>query len=287
MPNTSVRAAAEGMPDYPRNPHRFAFVRKVLMFWHARAGREPVVSNSVPESFMNQHVDRRALLTSSAIASAAMAAASQEARAGGTSAFSVSPELEALIEAKRAAYAAFNEVLDSNYEIEEAYFGQHKKELFVDLSIGGAQSFHPDFERDFLHQDVRADIVRRYDEQRRKLAVIEKLDSAVAAQAMAALRAGQAKDLRTFRQVLRDEIGRRKAFGLWQAKEAEDEASTADLDTFTALCAYRCINFAELTRKAEVIAHYTGPKFTEIQADDFNVFLGSMMADTSEEGGAA
>ncbi|WP_292489295.1 hypothetical protein [Mesorhizobium sp.] len=31
MPNTTVRAAAEGMPNYPRNPHRFSFVRKLLM----------------------------------------------------------------------------------------------------------------------------------------------------------------------------------------------------------------------------------------------------------------
>ncbi|TJV39451.1 MAG: hypothetical protein E5Y02_25475 [Mesorhizobium sp.] len=68
MPNNSVRAAAEGMPDYPRNPHLFAFVRKVLMFWHARAGREPIVSNFVPESFMNQHVTRRNVFATTASA---------------------------------------------------------------------------------------------------------------------------------------------------------------------------------------------------------------------------
>ncbi|RWK12164.1 hypothetical protein [Mesorhizobium sp.] len=76
MSDTNVQAAAEGMSDYPRNPQRFtpvrAFFRKVLMPWHARAENKP--EPIVQESFMNQHVDRRALLASSAAATAAFAA---------------------------------------------------------------------------------------------------------------------------------------------------------------------------------------------------------------------
>jgi hypothetical protein len=31
MPKTPVRAAAEGMPNYPRNPQRLGFFRELLM----------------------------------------------------------------------------------------------------------------------------------------------------------------------------------------------------------------------------------------------------------------
>jgi hypothetical protein len=71
MPNTSVRAAAEGMPNYPRNPHRFALVRKLLMRWSSRAENAPVIQSSVQESFMNQHVDRRQLVAGTAFAAMA------------------------------------------------------------------------------------------------------------------------------------------------------------------------------------------------------------------------
>jgi hypothetical protein len=223
-------------------------------------------------------LSRRGLLAGAA-ATAAMAATVKSAPAS-----EISPELERLIAAKRKAHGAFDDALEAYYEIETAYFKAHRKELFVDLSIGGAQSFHPDFDRDYFHHDVRNDIIKRYEDHIRKLTGLEKIHPVLAAEAADALNSALIKDLRTFRQVLRDEIGRRKAFGFWQVEEAKEKASRADLDAFTDLCAYRCTNFAELARKAEVIAHYTGPRFAEIQADDFRVLLASMM---DEEGGAA
>ncbi|RVD31407.1 hypothetical protein [Mesorhizobium sp. M4B.F.Ca.ET.017.02.2.1] len=241
MPNTSVRAAAEGMPT----------------------------------------INRRAAIT----AAAAMLAAASTVKAA--PAAEISPELEKLIAAKDKACAAFDEALEASYEVEVAYFKAHRKELFVDLSIGGAQSFHPDFDRDFFHHDVRNDIIKRYEDQTRKLVGLEKINPAIAASAADALNSALIKDLRTFRQVLRDEIGRRRAFGYWQAEEAREEASQADLDAFTDLCAYRCANFAELARKAEVLAHYTGSRFAEIQAEDFQILLTSMMPVTAGEGGAS
>ncbi|RWX70523.1 hypothetical protein EN780_03110 [Mesorhizobium sp. M4B.F.Ca.ET.089.01.1.1] len=98
MSNTNAQTAAEGMSDYPRNPQRFthvrAFFRKVLMPWHARAESqtEPIVQ----ESFMNQHVDRRTLLTSSAAATAAFAAVvnARETHAGPTPSPSVANAVE-------------------------------------------------------------------------------------------------------------------------------------------------------------------------------------------------
>ncbi|RWB27529.1 hypothetical protein [Mesorhizobium sp.] len=72
MPNITVRAAAEGMPNYPRNPHRLAFVRKLLMRWSSRVENAPVFQSSVQESFMNQHVSP-AFVETAAYASAAAA----------------------------------------------------------------------------------------------------------------------------------------------------------------------------------------------------------------------
>ncbi|TGR84251.1 hypothetical protein EN866_33445 [Mesorhizobium sp. M2D.F.Ca.ET.223.01.1.1] len=217
-----------------------------------------------------------------AVATAALAATVKPAPAS-----EVSPELERLITAKRVAYAAFDGALERYYETEQAYFASHRKELFVDLSIGGAQSFHPDFDRDLHHHDVRNDIIKRYEDHIRKLTGLEKVHPVLAKEAADALNSALIKDLRTFRQVLRDEIGRRKAFGLWQAEKDKDAASTADLDAFTAICAYRCTTFADIERKAEVLAHYTGPRFSEIQAEDFQVLLASMLSVDVAEGGAA
>ncbi|MER9018892.1 hypothetical protein [Mesorhizobium sp. M0898] len=73
MPNTTVRAAGEGMPIYPRNPHFLGFVRKLLLSWSSRAENASVIQSSVQESFMNQHVSRRAFVETAAYASTAMA----------------------------------------------------------------------------------------------------------------------------------------------------------------------------------------------------------------------
>jgi hypothetical protein len=223
-------------------------------------------------------VSRRGVLCGLAAATA-LAATAKPAPTAETS-----PELERLIAAKRKADTHFNDVLTEVAKIEDAYFDAHKKELFVDLSIGGAQSFHVN---GFFHpisdyQSVRADIIKRYEDQHRKLASIAKIAPSVAAEAADALHKAETRDMRTLRQVIRDEIERRKAFGFWQAKEAEDEASQADLDAFTAICAFRCTTVADFARKAEIIAHET--RATEIQSGDFQILLASMM---DEEGGAA
>ncbi|TIO90455.1 MAG: hypothetical protein E5X98_03715, partial [Mesorhizobium sp.] len=74
------------MSNYPRNPQSNGFIRKLLMRWSSPAKYARVTEEFVQESFMNQHVDRRALLASSAAATAALAAvvSAQEAQAGET-----------------------------------------------------------------------------------------------------------------------------------------------------------------------------------------------------------
>ncbi|RWE07662.1 MAG: hypothetical protein EOS23_26430 [Mesorhizobium sp.] len=83
MPNTSVRATAEGLPDSPRNPHRFACLRQRLTAWNSGAGSNPTTqkSVSVEDSFMNRHVSRRTLMTTGLAAGAAFAAVATDDRA--------------------------------------------------------------------------------------------------------------------------------------------------------------------------------------------------------------
>lgn len=294
MPNKPVRAAAEGMSDYPRNPHRFAFVRKMLMFWHARAGREPVVSNSVPESFMNQHVDSRALLTSSAIATAAIFGASQEASAGGTSAACVSRELEGLIEAKHAAYARFEEAIDRATLLEDEHLPKGK-ELFVPLSIGGGQSHslhYSTLER--VEESLRDDIKRRYAEQQQKLTALAKVAPDLGKQASAALRKGEQTDLRTLKRLIKEERARRSAVGLEQALEERDAASDAERSSINAVCSYRCASMEEHRIKAEFLMEFCTGKYGDLQAEDIDALLWSFLpaealdvAVKASEGGAA
>lgn len=248
MPNTPVRAAAEGMPN----------------------------------------VNRRRLLnlTGAGLALAATAMATKPSAAAATSA-----ELEGLIAAKHKAVDDFEDALTATSKLEEAYFQVAQKELFVPLSIGGAQSFNVQsffahFDIAEHYQDVRKDIGRRYQEQHHKLAALTKVAPTTAVEAATALQKAEAHDLRTLRQVLREEVSRRKAAGLWQAKEIEEAASDADMDAFTAICAYRCTTLADVARKAEALAHFLRGSCCEIQDEDLRVLLSSMMP-ADDEGGAS
>lgn len=275
MPNNPVRAAAEGMPDCPRNPHRFSFVRKLLMSWHARAENIPVTETSVQETIMNQHVDRRALLTSSAIATAAIASASQEARAGGDP--GVSRELEGLIAAKHAAYARFIAAIDLVTDLESAHLSK-SAELFVPLSIGGGQSRTLRYgDLDDVEADLREEIKRRYAEQRPKLAALAKVAPDLGDQATAVLRKAEQTDLRTLKRLIKEERARRSAVGLEQAIKERDEASDAERYALNAVCAYRCANMEEHRVKAEFLKDFATGKYGDLQPEDVDALLWSFL----------
>lgn len=69
MTNTAVRAAAEVLPDDPRYPQRFSFLRQKPVSSPARRAEQPAATHE--DKFMNQHVNRRALISASAAISAA------------------------------------------------------------------------------------------------------------------------------------------------------------------------------------------------------------------------
>ncbi|WP_155922488.1 hypothetical protein [Mesorhizobium sp. L103C131B0] len=90
MSHVAVRAPAEDLPCYPRNPQRFGFVRELLMRWSSRADRPSSDQPFVQESFMNQHVNRRHLVTTTA------ALAASAASIGGGSVAVAAPMVEGL-----------------------------------------------------------------------------------------------------------------------------------------------------------------------------------------------
>lgn len=56
-----------------------------------------------------------------------------------------------------------------------------------------------------------------------------------------------------------------------------DEASNADIDALTAVCAYRCTSLEECRIKAEYLLSVTGGRFTELLQHDSEALLWSFL----------
>ncbi|MER8745861.1 hypothetical protein NKH54_22660 [Mesorhizobium sp. M1004] len=228
---------------------------------------------------MNQHVDRRALLSSSAVATAALAVAgaNQGAGAGGTQASGVSPELQGLIEAKHAAYARFIAAIDVATELEDAYLPK-TAELFIPLSIGGGQSRTLRYgDLDEVEADLRDEIKRRYAEQQQKLAALAKVAPDLGKQSTTALRKAEQTDLRTLKRLIKEERARRSAVGLEQAINERNEACDAERYSLNAVCAYRCTTMEEHRVKSQFLMEFATGKYGDLQSEDIDALLWSFL----------
>ncbi|RUZ76928.1 hypothetical protein EN943_15580 [Mesorhizobium sp. M7A.F.Ca.US.006.01.1.1] len=226
---------------------------------------------------MNQHVNRRAILSSSAIATAAITVAGQEARAGDASAPGVSRELEGLIEAKHAAYARFIAAIDVATDLEDAYLPK-TAELYVPLSIGGGQSRSLRYsELESVGADLSDDIKRRYAEQQQKLATLAKVAPDLGKQSTAALRKAEQADLRTLKRLIKEERARRSAVGLEQAINERNEASDAERYALNAVCSYRCTSMEEHRVRAEFLMEFATGKYGDLQTEDIDALLWSFL----------
>ena len=212
-------------------------------------------------------VDRRtAMLGGIALATAAVVPATADAGTG---------ELLALIDAKKAAYAAFLAAIDREQEAEHGYFARCKREILVPLSIGGAQSLY--IKSDDYADHCREEIGKRYAEAEHRLDGLKHASPETAAKAREELRKAHAADLRGLRRIVREEQARRKDFGLEQAKAAWSDANDADRDALTAICGHRCRSFEELRIKAEFLLESTGGRFEELQPDEVEALLRSFL----------
>lgn len=238
MPNTPVRAAAEGMPTLNR---------------------------------------RTALAVTSAGLVSAITVLSSPAKAKPANAPSVSDELLALIEAKHAQYARFIAAIDRATELEDAYLPK-TAELYVPLSIGGGQSRSLRFsELKRVEADLRDDIKRRYREQEQKLGSLGKIAPDLAKQSTAALRKAEQTDLRTLKRLVKEERARRLAAGLEQAIEERNEASDAERDALNAVCAFRCTTMEEHRVKAAFLLEFATGKYGDLQSEDIDALLWSFL----------
>ncbi|WP_192182175.1 hypothetical protein [Mesorhizobium amorphae] len=275
MPNTPVRAAAEGMSNNPRNPHRLAFFRKMQMPWHVCAESEPATPNEAQESFMNQHVNRRALLAATTVAAAGIAAATPKAHAR----FDDTAEVKALIKAHRVAEIAFDKALIVDGDMEQAYFNAHpEKELLVPLSIGGAQSFYIRFDLDHYAADCAKEISARYEAKRRGLHELRAISPDLADQAVEVFNRGEETDIATLVTMLKAEKSKRNAFGWGKAHRAYDATSNAVRRALDTLVAHRCTSPAANRARAKYLLKATGGRFAELEPYQVKALLNSLRA---------
>ncbi|UVK55089.1 hypothetical protein DBIPINDM_001579 [Mesorhizobium sp. AR02] len=231
---------------------------------------------------------RTALAVTSAGFVSAITVLSTPAKAVPVEATPVSTELLALIDAKHAAYARFEEAIERATPLEEEYLPK-TAELYVPLSIGGGQSHslrYSELER--VEDDLRDDIKRRYREQAQKLIALHKVAPDLGKQSAAALRKAEQADLRTLKRIVKQERARRSAVGLEQAINERNEASDAERSALNAVCAYRCTTMEEHRVKAEFLKEFATGKYGDLQPEDVDALLWSFLpSDVAEEGGAA
>ncbi|HEV2901542.1 MAG TPA: hypothetical protein VGX71_27625 [Pseudaminobacter sp.] len=236
MPNTPVRAAAEGMPT----------------------------------------INRRNLLTGTAVTAAvAFMASPADADA--------SP-LIALIQAHKAAKAAFLEAIDLQEDMDKSYFAGSKKEIIVPLSITGGVSLDTDWDQaEWAVADCRKRIVSAYKDQRSRLAPMERYAPDLHKAALEELRIKQIADLREMRSQARAEQRRQDEHGYGGANRRYWETSDAEMGALTAICAFRCATDAERAMKAEYLLSIKDGTRDELQSDDVIALLQSLV----REGGAS
>jgi hypothetical protein len=189
-----------------------------------------------------------------------------------------------LIEAHKAAYASFIEAVDLNEEMNASYFAVSKKEVVVPLSIPGAVSLYTDWEYvDQAVVDCRKRIVSAYDDQRSKLAAMERYAPDIHKAALEDLRTKQIADLRAMRSHAREEQRRQDEHGYGGAQRGYWEASEAERDALTAICGFRCATDAEQIIKGKYLLSIKDGDRDELQPDDVIALLRSLVG----EGGAS
>lgn len=272
MPNT-VRAAAEGLPDYPHNPPRSGFFRELRMRWDSRWVTEPPDQNPDQESFMNQHVDRRSLLASAASIPAIGAATIATADT------CPAAELADLIADYRMAREAFNAALDAEEAAEHDYFViQPKREYVIPLAIGGGVSFYVDSDLDRYAEQTRAEIVKAYERKRELLAGLKTpIPEKAIGNALRGLRRWEKADLAKVDTAHALAQANMDDHGYGQALRNRDEASDAERQALYDVLAYCCTAAEEWTLKGRFLLEYCMD--TMMDEQDAEVLFQSMIAE--------
>jgi hypothetical protein len=222
-------------------------------------------------------INRRNVLAGTAATAAALAFMASPADAD------TSP-LIALIGVHKAAYAAFLEAIDRQEDMDSSYFAGSKKEIIVPLSITGGVSLNTDWDQaEWAVADCRKRIVSAYDDQRSRLAAMERYAPDLHKAALEELRIKQIADLREMRSQARAEQRRQDEHGYGGANRRYWETSGAEMGALTAICAFRCATDAERAMKGEYLLSIKDGDRDELQPSDVIALLQSLV----EEGGAS
>ena len=194
----------------------------------------------------------------------------------------VSPELAALIEAHKAAFAGSNDALDHEQSSEGSYFAENNGVMTIDLSVGGAQDFHTknDIERGLY--DCRDAIARRYDALQSQCGPIAKIDKPLAEKARDVLAKGKARDLRRLRAAYRSEMADREAAGYAQAVQARGAAFDAERDALNAILAFKPTTAADSDAKGRYLLSTVGGRFCDLASEQVAILFRSMTVDGVE-----
>jgi hypothetical protein len=205
---------------------------------------------------------------------AVTAAGITAALAGTVDAAPASP-IHDLIEAHREAERVFEAAVDVLAEYEARK--EDRRELFVPLSIGGAQSAHAGMWLREAQESLREDIGRRYREAiNGATRALEKVSPEQSRAAVAALRKAHAHDLRAMRRAIDDEWQRRQANGFAQAYEAYDASNDAERSALLAILGCACASLSEQAIKADYLTAYYERAGIQPEWEHMEALLSSM-----------
>lgn len=184
-------------------------------------------------------ISRRAFLTTGA--AAAVTALPRPARSEGAS-----EDVIALIEAHRAAFAAWYETIDPADELPSAYARDlSARAPVVPCSLGGG------FGVDMGREEVRKAIASAFAKQGREVVeTYRRLDPLLAEAMEATLRTREAQNQALADKVFADEQKHRVRFGVDAAVNAYEETDEAQANALWDLCAHSCETLADERARA-------------------------------------
>ncbi|QOF71832.1 hypothetical protein IG197_01700 [Aminobacter sp. SR38] len=191
-------------------------------------------------------------------------------------------DLSALVEAHKAASAAFEAAIDREGDLKEAYFAANRKEHLALLSIGGALSLYVSEDMDEAFSNCEKRMKEEYDTQIRKIGVLERIEPRLAEEAQLALHAKLSTDIAALEKLTAEEKDRQSAFG-WSAAVAEYQRSSDDeTKALLALLAHPCTSLEQCRAKAAYLMGVTDWQYTYLEPEQLLALLGSFGDPTSE-----
>jgi hypothetical protein len=171
------------------------------------------------------------------------------------------PQLSALIEAHRAARAAFCQAIDVLEAAEP-----DKETVIPGIDVPYPVKSH-------RYEDIKACIEDDFAEELEKTATVSALSPALGEQARAVLEARKAFCLASLDEAFA---------GYAIAETAYIAASAAEDDAVTAICAHRCNTLEEVAIKCRYLLR-DSPIKDEIQTEHYNALFGSFLPEAADD----